>query len=301
MRLLTAALLGALLLSSCSQAAQESPANQIQSRDTGKEEAIIKALLKPLQIRGVEVKSVRPIQEVKVPGFRTYEVTLVDKRNSREIKRYIFISPDDKYLALEIFKIKEEGKSLHIQPLRPKNSEKQIKVDLSWVKEVDRELQQNNIPHVIGKSDRKVYIVWDVFCPFCYSHFKEITKVAKEEKVEIHMIPFPIHGENSLKGLIYYTQLAREKGAGRALKELYDLGNGNFMKYVNQLEKKEEEINLPKEEKEKLTEFYKNLKTELIKHGVHATPTIIYIPPGEKNKGYVIVGFKPIEQVLKMK
>jgi thiol:disulfide interchange protein DsbC len=303
MRLLTAALLTTLLLTSCSKASQEEvkKPQKTQQADIKKEEAIIEALLKPLKVRGVEVKEVKPAESVKVPGFRVFEVTLLDKINSREIKRYIFISPDNRYLTLEIFEVKEEGKTIHLKPIRPKNPVKQVKVDLSWVKEIDKKLQEANIPHVVGKSDRKVYIVWDVFCPFCYGHFNQIKEIAEKNNVEVHMIPFPIHGENSLKGLIYYTQLAREKGTAEAFRELYNLGNGNFRAYAKKLEEKEKELKLSKEEQEKLKKFFNQLKEELVKKGVHATPSIIYIPEGEKDKGYIIVGFKPIDQVLKMK
>jgi len=305
MRLLTATVLVSFLLASCSQASQsDSEKNETVRVETGnlqKEEAIIKALLQPLRVRGIEVREIKPAPEVKVPGFRAFEVTLLDKINSREIKRYIFISPDDKYLTLEVFQVKEEGKTIHLKPLRPKNPVKQVKVDLSWVKKVDSELQKANIPHVIGHSDRKIYIVWDVFCPFCYGHFNQIEEIARKNNIEVHMIPFPIHGENSLKGLIYYTQLAREKGTAEAFRELYNLGKGSFTSYVKNLEEREKNIKLSQEEQKKLREFFNQLKEELIKKGVHATPSIIYIPEGQKNKGYIIVGFKPIEQVLKMK
>ncbi|WP_456455470.1 DsbA family protein [Thermovibrio sp.] len=285
------------LVSSCSMASQDVK----PQKDLQKEEFLVKALLSPLSSRGVVVKEVKPVPSIKVPGFNTLEVELLDKRNGREIKKYIFVSPDGKYLALEVFKVNEEGKKIKITPITPKNSVKKVKVDLSWVKKVDKELQKENIPHVVGKSDKKVYVIWDVYCPFCYSHFNQVEEVAKKNKVEIHLIPFPIHGDNSLKGLLYYTQLAREKGAAGALKELYNLGNGDFMTYVKRLEKKQKEVKLSEKEKEELTNFFKKLKRELIENGVHATPTMIYIPPGEKDKGYITVGFKPISQIIKEK
>ena len=301
MRLLTAALVIPILLTSCSKATQtENRTVKSKKEEIGsKEEKIIRALLEPLKVRGIEVKEVKPAEGVKVPGFKAFEVTLIDKPNSREIKRYIFLSPDDRYLTLEVFQVSEKGKEVHIKPIRPKNPEKQLKVDLSWVKEIDKKLSEMNVPHVIGKSDRKIYIVWDVFCPFCYSHFNQIEEVAKENGVEIHMIPFPIHGENSIKGLLYYTQLAREKGTTEAFKELYKMGNGDFRAYMKELENKD--LKLSKRDQEQLKTFFNQLKSDLVKKGVHATPSIIYIPEGEKDKGYIIVGFKPIDQVLKMK
>lgn len=302
MRLLTAALLTVLLTSSCSQASQEQKATkQEQSSSIEKEKAIIEAILKPLKARGIEVKEIKPAPEVKVPGFRTFEVSLVDKTNMREVKRYFFISPDNQYLSLEIFRVKEEGKTIHLQPIRPANPVKPLKVELSWVKDVDRKLQEANVPHTIGKSDKKVYVVWDVYCPFCYRHFNQVAEMAEKEGVELHMLPFPIHGENSIKGLLYYTQLAREKGAAEAFKELYALGNGDFRKYAKALEEKTKNLKMPKEEQERLRKLFKELQKEMVEKGVHATPSMIYIPPGEKDKGYIIVGFKPIKELLKMK
>jgi len=303
MRLLTAAVLAILLNSSCSQASQEetAAARKEQSASVEKEKAIIEAILKPLKARGIEVKEIKPAPEVKVPGFRTFEVTLIDRPNSREVKRYFFISPDNRYISLEIFRVKEEGKTLHLQPLRPENPVKPLKVDLSWVKEIDRKLEEMNVPYVIGKSDRKVYIVWDVYCPFCYRHFNQVAEIAEKEGVELHMLPFPIHGENSIKGLLYYTQIAREKGAAQAFKELYALGNGDFTKYAKALEEKTKNLKMPQEEQEKLRKFFNDLKEELARKGVHATPSMIYIPPGEKDRGYVIVGFKPIRELVKLK
>jgi len=305
-RLLTATT-AALLLFSCSQATQESAVQEKSSKSqetrqvSKEEEAIIKALLKPLEARGIEVKEIRVSSEVKIPGFKTYEVAIVDRKNQREVKRFVFLSEDGRFLTFEVFRVRREGNNIHIEPLRPKNAVRPLKVDLSWIKDVEKKLKENNIPFIVGSSDKKVYITWDVLCPFCYRHFNEAEKIARENGVELHLIPFPIHGEASIKGMIYYTALAREKGVAQAFKELYALGNGDFGKYRKALMKKAEEVKLPEEEKKKLEKFFKELAQELAKNGIHATPSMIYIPPGEKDKGYIIVGFKPIKELLKMK
>jgi thiol:disulfide interchange protein DsbC len=316
LKLLTALLVAGALTASCTStekthtAAKEeksakseevAKAKEESTKDYKEEERIIKAVLEPLKMRGVEIKEVKPTSEVKIPGFEAFEVVLFDKRNSREIKRYAFISPDRKYMVLDVFKVEGEGDKLRLQPIRPKDAVKQVKTDVSWVYEVDKKLTQEGIPHVIGKSDKKIYIVWDVFCPFCYAHFHQLEEIAKKNGVEIHMIPFPIHGENSMRGLLYFTKLAKEKGVSQAFAELYKLGDGNFRKYAEELKKKASSLKLSKEEEDKLRKFYASLKEELVKKGVHATPTIVYIPPGEKDKGYMITGFKPIEEILKMK
>ena len=263
-------------------------------------EKVIKALLKPLSTRGVEVKSVRPSEKVKVPGFETFEVDLVDKGHHKELKRFIFINPKEKLIALQMFKYSINGENVLLEPLKPKNAEKPIKIDVSFFKEIDKALSKANIPHVVGKSDKKVYVVWDVFCPFCYRHFGQIEEIAKKNNVEIHLIPLAVHGENSVKGIIYYTKLARKKGATEALKELYNMGNGNFMKYAKALEEKLKKEKKITEDQEKIIKTLKKVEVQLVKNGVRATPTLIYVPPG-KNKGKIHVGFIPIERLINEK
>ena len=173
------------LLTACSQASQGSSLSS--------EEATIRAVLSPLSVRGIELKEIRPVEEIKVPGFKVFEVTLLDKANSREVKRYVFISSDGRYLALELFEVNREGKRVYLKPVGPKEPVRKLKVDISWVKEIDRKLTAAKIPHVIGSSSKKIYIVWDSMCPFCYRHFKDLARIAKENRVVILMLPFPIH------------------------------------------------------------------------------------------------------------
>ena len=300
MRTFLSAALIALLASGCSQAQPEVQKKKIQQDKSEEAEKVIKALLKPLSIRGVEVKSIEPTQEVIVPGFKTFKVDLIDNRNHRELKRYIFVNPEKKYIAHQIFKYSLKGNRAILKPIKPKNAEKPLKVDISFIKEIDKELSEANIPHVIGKSEKKVYVVWDVFCPFCYGHFNQIEEIAKKNSVEIHLIPLAVHGENSIKGLVYYTKIAREKGAAGALKELYNMGNGNFMKYARTLEEKLKKEKKITEDQEKIIETLKKVEVQLVKNGVRATPTLIYAPPG-KNEGKIHVGFMPIERLINEK
>ena len=215
MRFLIAAVLMVSFLTGCSQA--ETSGKKLQKGEPEQTEKVIKTLLKPLSARGVEVKAVRPVKEVKVPGFETYEVDLKDKRNYRELKRYIFVNPEKKLIALQIFKYSLEGDRVVLKPLKPNAPEKRLKADVSFLKEVENVLSESKIPHVVGKGNGKVYVVWDIFCPFCYKHFNQIEDIARKNNVEIHMIPLAVHGDNSIKGLVYYTKLAREKGVAGAL------------------------------------------------------------------------------------
>ena len=102
MRNILSTALVVLLAFGCSHAQPENekPQKKEVQQEVSEAEKVIKALLKPLSVRGIKVKSIEPTNEVEIPGFKTFKVDLIDNRNHREIKRYIFINPQEKYLSL---------------------------------------------------------------------------------------------------------------------------------------------------------------------------------------------------------
>ncbi len=305
---LTAAAL-TFLVASCSQAekAKKTVVKKEVSSEIVKDENLIEAVLKPLSKRNVVVKEIKKV-DLNVPGFFTFEVTLLDKSRNVEINKYIWISEDGKYLVLDMFSVKKEKDKVLIKPLAPKNKVKQLplkKEDLSWIKKIDERLTKEGIPHVIGKGEKKVYVIWDVYCPFCYEHIKKLSpKKLSEKGIEIHMIPFPVHGKASVNGTMYFIKLCKERGIEGAFKYITALGNGNFRDYVKEFEKESNAYvkSLDEKERKKEEQFVENLRKELIKGKVRGTPTIIYIPPNEKNNmGYKILGYRPLDEVVKMK
>jgi hypothetical protein len=261
----------------------------------------LKKIFYPLQIRSVKIEKIEPAK-VNIPGFKTYKVSLIDEFRHQRINKYVFISKEGNYITFDLYRYKSIGNGVALSPVIPSNLVKNIKTDISFIKKADKLLTEANIPHVIGKGNKKVYIVWDVFCPFCSTPFNKIEEIAKKNHIELHLIPLPVHGENYIKGLIYYTQLARKKGVSNAFKELYSLGNGDFKKYSQNLEKilNNGGVRLSKQEQEKITKTLKEVENLLIKNRVMATSTIIYAPEG-KNKGYIHVDFEPIGKLLKEK
>ncbi|MEO2068853.1 MAG: DsbA family protein [Desulfurobacteriaceae bacterium] len=266
------------------------------------EESLIKSILKPLAVKGVEIKEVKATDGSPFKDFTQFEVVLVDKRRNQLVKKYIWVSKDGNYLILDAFKIRKEADRVSLVPVKPKDSEVPLKQDLSWVEKIDEKLTKMNIPHVIGNGENIVYIVWDVYCPFCYKHFGEIVKKAKELNLQVHLIPLAVHGKSSLEGFVYFTKLAREKGMEKTFQYLLKKGEGDFLKYAKTFEEetKKNLNSVPAEERESLMEFYKDLRNSLISHNITATPTVIFIPKGE-TQGYVYVGFKPLEEVIKKK
>jgi len=264
---------------------------------------LIKEIVKPLSARGVEVEKIERVNRQFVKGLKTYMVKLYDKRNSRYIYRYIWLSDDNRYFTFQILRANFENGTLKVTPVEPAKKVEPVKVNLGWIGKIEKELEKEKIPYTIGNGKKTVYIVWDVYCPFCYSHFKEILgKKVKELDLTVKMIPLPVHGKSSLKGFVYFTDMAQKSGLKPALEKLFEKGNGNFMKYAKAFSKEVEKnySRIPEKKRKELESFYKNLLKELLSHNVHSTPTVIYIPPGEK-KGYINIGFIPLEDIVKMR
>ena len=70
------------------------------------------------------------------------------------------------------------------------------------------------------------------------------------------------------------------------------------MKFAKTLEERLNTKEKMVEDQQKVIDALKRVEELLIKHGIRATPTLIYVPPGEK-QGYIHVGFIPIEKLVK--
>ncbi|WP_457568629.1 DsbA family protein [Desulfurobacterium sp.] len=252
--------------------------------------------------KNLELVDVEPTN--KTVTLRAYKLKFKDKTGSRYIYGYVWMTDNGKEMALKVYKFDSETKGGMplASVIEPAKREEMIKTDLSWFKKILNELNKNNIPHVVGNGTKTVYIVWDVYCPFCYENFSKVAQSLKKG-IKLVFVPLPVHGQRSIKGFVYYTYLARKEGAQKAMGHIFMRGKGNFLKFNQSLA---EEVNknynkIPENERKELEKFYANLRAELLKKGINATPTIIYIPPGEKNKGYVHRGFIPFDKLFKLK
>ena len=78
------------------------------------------------------------------------------------------------------------------------------------------------------------------------------------------------------------------------------MGNGDFLKYAENLEKKLKKEKEITNDQKKVIETIKKVEVQLVKNGVRATPTLIYVPPGE-NRGKIHVGFIPVNKLINEK
>ncbi|WP_457570328.1 DsbA family protein [Desulfurobacterium sp.] len=283
---------------SCAQT-QTAQTDTANSKDV---KTLIKKMFGHAGGKNLELVDVEPTN--KTVTLRAYKLKFKDKTGSRYIYGYVWMTDNGKNMALKLYKFDSETKGGMplASVIEPKVREKMIKTDLSWFKNILKELDKNNIPHVVGNGNKTIYIVWDVYCPFCYENFSKVAESLKKG-IKLVFVPLPVHGERSIKGFVYYTYLARKEGAQKAMGHIFMRGNGNFMKFNQSLA---EEVNknynkIPEKERKELEKFYTQIRSDLLKKGINATPTIIYIPPGENNKGYIHRGFIPFDQLLKMK
>ncbi len=263
--------------------------------------SLMSLLLKYKGDKNDEVVDVEPTN-LKVT-LRAYRIKFYNKFAKSYIYKYAWVSDNGSDFAIEIFQVKNENGEKTWQAIAPKKKIQMVKTDLSWLPPLVKELTKNNIPHEVGKGEKTVYVVWDVYCPFCYSHFKEVAKKLQKGGLKLVFIPLAVHGEKSVKGFVYYTYLARKEGAAKAMLHLFDRGNGNYLKFSSSLEKEVEEnySKIPKEEREKLEKFFINYRNQLLKNGIKATPTLIYMSDKEHKKGYVHIGFIPFKKLTSMK
>jgi thiol:disulfide interchange protein DsbC len=287
-RALTTALLTLFFFSCLGEASQ---------KDEGIE--IIKQILRPLELNRIEVVSVERVNSPQIPGFTTYLVTLKDKTKRVLVKKYAWISKDKKLLTFEIIEVektKKGGKERYsFHPLKPKKPVKSLppeKEDVSEILDSLNILKGSGYPCSIGKGDKKLLVIWDVFCPFCFREIKEILK--EKPKAEVFLLPFPVHGKNSIKGYAYFLELSKEKGVKNALKEITSYGK-DFRTYRENFGKilKDKKIN------QKAEKVVLKVREKLLKSGIRAVPTLVYVPEGEKNKGYIFVGLRSdIKKIL---
>ncbi|SNR84421.1 DsbA family protein [Desulfurobacterium atlanticum] len=292
---------------SCAQSSKTS--KDVVSSATKEDVELVKKMFGHAAGRNLELVDVEPTN--KTVTLRAYKVKFKDKKSPRYVYGYVWLSTEEagkdgkgKIMTFKIYEITGESKDGMplAAPIEPEKQEEMYKTDLSWFKKIVKELEDKNIPHTIGKGDKVVYIVWDVYCPFCYNNFGKVAKSLKEG-IKLVFVPLPVHGETSVKGFVYYTYLARKEGAQKAMGHIFMRGDGNFGKFRRSFEEEVEKNynKIPEKERKELEKFYRDIRAQLVKKGINATPTIVYIPPTEKDKGYIHRGFIQFDKLFELK
>ena len=239
-------------------------------------------LANSFKAKGYEIEEFKKLQS-EIPNFDKYLLGIVIPSENKKVRRYIWVSRDGKYVILALF----EKRDSNFFPIQPKNPVVELdeKRNLEFIRKLEKILEENNIPYTIGNGKKEIYILWDVFCPFCHEYIKLLEKSPEIKDYTIKLIPFPIHGEASLKGFTYLVWYSQNYGWDKFQKEYM---NVNYKEYKNKILKdiQTKYKKIPQKMKEKYEKIFEQIKEEFIKAKMRGTPTVIKV----KEKGKIWQG-----------
>ncbi len=252
----------------------------------------LELLLKSFEKQGLKVKEEKEVKS-EFPNFDKYLIGLEFPQNHKEVRRYIWISKDGKYILLGVFK-RQGNRVVAIEPKKTVVQLSEVQ-NLNFIKNVEKILKENNIPYTIGHGEKEIYIVWDVFCPFCHEYIKLIKNNPEFKNYTIKLIPFPVHGKASIEGFTYLVWYSKKYGWDKYQKEYMSKNvREDEKKLAKDLQSKYSEI--PEEERKKYEKIFVQIRNELIKAGMRGTPTVIKVKEkGENWQGCVNLGAKSLK------
>jgi len=246
--------------------------------------------------KGYEIKEFKKLKS-EIPNFDKYLLGVAIPLENKEVRRYIWVSKDGKYVILALF----EKKGTNFVPIQPKKAivELNEKRNLNFVKKVEKILKENNIPYTIGNGKKELYMLWDVFCPFCHEYLRLLKNTSEIKDYTIKLLPFPVHGEMSFKGFTYLAWYSKKYGWDKYQKEYMNISYREYKdKLLKDIQEKYKEI--PQKEKEKYEKIFKQIKEEFVKAGMRGTPTVIKVKEkGNSWQGCISIGAKPLKEFEK--
>ncbi len=240
---------------------------------------IINKMVPPSTQYSVKVK-----KNSLLKGFHQLNVSIKNRNTGVIFHRYLWVSKDKKLIIPVILKY-ENGKLIRIEP---KIAMEQSKTDISWLNNILKVLP-NYLKQSIGKGT-EVYLFTDPYCPFCKREVPRLLKLAKNNKIKLHIIPFDVHGPQAAKASALFLHIEKNKGIEKAINTIEA---AEFSK-VTEAVKSQKDM-------DKIYEKYKPMLDKILRiaysHGINGTPAMV-IKTG-KNQGYVILGLQDISKYIK--
>ncbi len=220
-----------------------------------------------------------------IKGFKQLNVSIEDKSKGLIEHKYLWVSKDKSLIIPTIVKMKN-GRFKRVSP--PKAIQR-VEVDLSWFMQLVKQLP-NDMKKSYG-SGKNVYILSDPYCPFCKLELLQLMKLAKDNKIALHVIPYDVHGKKADNASLLFIKIEKEKNLLEALNQI---GSAKFSDISNYVEKHKKEI---KPLSKKYLPIIKKISDKVYEHGIKGTPAIII--PTKNNKGYLISGIEDISKYIK--
>ena len=155
-----------------------------------------------------------------------------------------------------------------------------IPIKADFLDEIVKEFKSAGINPRIGNDKNKptLYLIFDAFCPHCIRQINNLDKL--KEKYNVVLLPFAVHGEQSVNGLSCIYTKAKKTGMEKAVKEVIGWKNGKkWNEYAEKVGKCEID--------EQVKSLVRNVSDKLFKNKVNATPTFFL---KENGKFYKSIG-----------
>ncbi|GEM_PF-468546 len=247
----------------------------------------LESAFKRLHSRNVKIEK---IDRSPVPGLCEVIISLSPSR-----KTIAYTDSQGRYLIVGRIIDLKTGERLTIKRLRElyAKSLTHSKLNKSQLAKLEKLVDM-----VYGDSPRVLYFITDPECPFCGKAEELVYELAKEKKVKLKVILFPIESIHPHAKAISEYLICNKKGYPEVVKiaELIE-------KYKKERRYKELQEELKKYEgncKEAKAKIDKNIDFVLKKLHIRAVPTFIF-PDGEvmiglRDKNAILTKFKEIER-----
>ncbi len=220
-----------------------------------------------------------------VKGFKQLNVAIENKEKGVVRHKYLWISNDKKIIIPTVF----ENKNGKFKRVRPEQSIERKPVDLSWFFEMIDKLPKE-MKKSYGKG-KDVYMLSDPYCPFCKMEIEELVKLAKDNKIKLHIIPFDVHGKRADKASLIFIDIENNKGLLEAINKI---GKAKFKDVDKEIEKNKDKLD---KLKAKYSKYLQQVGDTVYNHGIHGTPVVVI--PTKGKSAYIIVGLEDISQYAK--
>lgn len=204
-------------------------------------------------------------------GFKTFELTIKDKKLGRITHKYIWVSDDKRYVLPVVMDVSG------IKPKRigPEKRVEYFSVDVKWFKDTLKKLP-SYFKKSLGESNTAVYILSDPYCFYCKKLLKEAILLAEDNRIKLYVIPFDIHGDKAERVSLLFIEKEKTAGLRAALNEIELATYTDIDKKVD--ESKEKIENLQKE----WGKYLKVARDSFLKQGLRGTPVVLIFKSEDK-------------------
>ena len=238
----------------------------------------------------VDIFKVTPSEE---PYLKKFLVRLYSPYNHALFNRFVWLTNDGKVLFLSAYLLGEDT----VTPLSPPKAKEYPLENVGWILDLERILYTYNIPSLLVRGKKTLYLVWNPFCRECFNRWKDIVETAKREKLSIKLIPYHnvYYPTDNLYMLIYLLYRAQREGLYTVLNAYYS-SSKNFEEFLQKLKRDAYSHlgQIPRKDYNTLGFALKEIYKVLYQAKVFSVPTTVKVVEIKTElglaKGYVYVG-----------